>query len=378
MGNRLSYSQARLYSECGQKYKYYYKDKLREKTKSGALLFGSAFDKATESLLKHNIKHGNWDFDEVSVFDAAWGNAEINKVVHDATDCPLIGYAAADFDYELLKEEDIKFLKAKIFELGFGEPDLEAFYKELAELKKQNDSHIRTWTEAENRLHNLSNWLSMRRKGHLMLLANRKYILPKIEKVIGAQIVGELTNDEGDTVISYLDLECMWDGQHVIFDYKTSAREYDKDAVLVSQQLSIYGFTHNVPYGGYFVFSKHIRKNRVKICSKCGFDGSGGRAKTCDQECPGVVVKRGKEVEGMVRCGGEWNETIHPEALVDVLINELPKRTQEIVIENLNTINNGIKHEIYSRNFNSCKTGYGRCPYFDLCYKNDDSNLEKT
>jgi hypothetical protein len=383
VGNRLSYSQSRLYSECGMKYKFHYVDRLREKTKSGALLFGSAVDKAWESLLKHHLKAGNWDFNEYETFDNTWARCEINGKYHDAPTCELIGYGAADFDYELLTSDDLKFLTAKCEEmlpdlLQEKEGNLEAAYKQLAEFRSMNDNKQRKWQGKEYALHNLFNWMSMRRKGYLMLVANREKVLPRIKQVLGAQKAGELTNDNGETVVSYLDLECIWeDGRHVILDYKTSARDYDPDAVLISQQLAIYGYTHSVPNGGYLVFKKQIRKNRTKKCKLCGFNGNDNRAKTCPEERLGMVVKRGKEVEDMVRCNGEWDETITPECVVDVIIDALPQRLQDIVVENLNTINNAISAQVFSRNFNSCKTGYGRCPFFNKCYKDDDSELEK-
>lgn len=385
VANRLSYSQIRLYNECGMKYKYHYVDGYREKTKSGALLFGSAVDKTFENVLK------NRDINDHDEFDKQWQRGEINGKYYDLPECVLVGYGASDFDYELLQEDDITFLKAKVTELcphynnacykkkdeeKAEVPTLEQVYEMLADLKKQNDNHIRPWEEAELRLHNLFNWLCMRRKGHLMCDANRKEILPKIKQVLGLQKTGELKNEESDVVRSFLDVECIWDdgspdGVHVILDYKTAGQEYDPDSVETSPQLTIYCYTHGVQTAGFVVFLKQIKKNRKKTCVDCGHDGikDTGRlttARTCDK-----TLNNGK------RCGGAWKETITPECKVQTIIKPIPERTTEIVMENVESTNISITNKIFNRNFNACKQGYGRCAFFDLCFKNRTDNLEK-
>lgn len=369
VANRLSYSQIRLYNECGMKYKYHYVDGYREKTKSGALLFGSAIDKTFEEILRNP----NSTESDHEIFDRNWQKGEINKRTFELPECTLVGYGSSDFDYELLKDDDLRFLQAKKAELvpRFSiKESLEEIYSELADLKKQNDNHIRPWEEGELKLHNLFNWLCLRRKGHLMCDTNRKEILPKIKKVLGLQKRSELVNETNDTLLGYLDVECIWDdgspeGLHCILDYKTAGQEYDADSVETSPQLTIYCYSNNIPNAGFVVFLKQIKKNRQKVCVSCGFDGSGGRHKTCNNETNGK------------RCGGAWNETITPECKVQTIVKAIPERTIEIVMENVETTNVSITNKIFNRNFNACKQAYGRCAFFNLCYKNDDKDLEK-
>lgn len=356
--SRLSYSQLRMYGECGKKYEYSYVKKLRERTKSGALLFGTAFDKATEAVLKDTT------VDEKAVFDAIWTNQEINGRVVYVPDSTLVGYSASDFDADLLLDEDKKFLAAKLAELvpELGEDAIQAM-SQCASFKKQ--AAFRRFKENEQKYLNIGNWLSLRRKGHLMLETNRKEILPRIKKVLGTQVKIELGNDGGDTLLGYVDAYLQWDdGTDVVFDYKTSASEYDEGAVLVSPQLTIYTHALGVKRAGYLVFIKAIKKNKEKVCSKCSFIGTGSRAKTCTNEATGK------------RCSGEWTETVRPEARVQILVDDIPARTEEIVLDNIESINKAIKAEIYPRNLNACTGGF-RCPYINLCYKNDDSDLEK-
>jgi hypothetical protein len=364
MSNRLSYSQIRLYSECGQKYAYYYRERLRERTKSGALLFGSAFDKAIESV------HKNRDANEFQVFDEVFTNQEINGRVTYLPDCTLVVYAASDFDADLLKEEDLTFLNAKAKELLpelYAElgGDIREIATKCATYKKQRA--FRKMREEEVKFHNLANWFSLRRKGHLMLHAHRKEVLPMISKVHGTQVKVELANDTGDTLIGYVDLVCELYSvpEKVIIDYKTSSIEYEADSVATSPQLTIYSHALDIKKCGYFVFRKGILKNKVKKCIKCGFDGSGGRSKTCNNEVDGD------------RCHGAWVETIDPKVDIQIIVAEIPARTEEIILQNVNEINKAISQGIFIRNLGSCHGAFGACPYLSLCFRNEMGDVEK-
>lgn len=360
MNNRLSYSQIRLYQECPKKFEYYYNSKLREKVRSGSLFFGSAIDRAIESVLKDPT------IDEKAVFDKEFTEAEINKRKVQVCTSPLVVYSERDFDAELLTEEDWRFLAAKARELlPREEGTSEEILKRCAGYKKQKA--YRHLKEEELIYYNIGNWLSMRRKGHLMLDAHRKKILPKIKKIVGTQVKIELKNDKEDSVIGYADLICRFEGhdEDIVIDYKTSGMEYEEDSVIMSQQLTLYTHALDLKKAGYIVFRKNILKNRVKTCSVCRNDGTGKRHKTCD-----VVVEE-------KRCGGEWLEAIKPEVDIQIIINEIPPRTTEIVMENLEVINKAIHNETFPRNLNSCKGGYGICAYFSLCYKNKMDGLEK-
>lgn len=356
---RLSYSQIRLFSECGMKYKYSYIDRIREKTKSGALLFGTAIDKAIEACLK------NTESDEFKVFDDTFTRQEINKNVVYIPDSLLVVYAASDFDADLLQEEDVKFLSAKLTELlpEMAEQGIEAAFKHCATAKKQRA--FRHFKETEHKFLNLCNWMSMRRKGHIMLKAHRERVLPNITKVVGTQVKVELDNGH-DSLVGYADLVAHWmgDDQPTVFDYKTSSIEYEADSVLTSPQLTIYSHALGVKKAGYIVFRKGILKNKIKTCSVCGADGTGSRAKSCTSESSGK------------RCGGPWSETIKPEVDIQIITDLIPEQTENIVLENVDVVNKAIHSGVFTRNFSACKQGYGDCPYIKLCFKNSMDDLE--
>jgi PD-(D/E)XK nuclease superfamily len=362
MGNQLSYSRTRLYQECGQKYKYSYIDKLREKTKSGALFFGTAIDKAIEEMI--NDPRCN---DHI-VFDEAFTNSDINGKKIYIPESTKVVYSASDFDSDLLTDEDWIFLQAKQKELL---PELVAegldpigCVQECAMFKKQRA--FRNFRENENRYLNLANWLSMRRKGHIILSACREKILPQITKVVGTQVKVELDNGE-DTLLGFADLVCYWnsDTEPTVWDFKTSSIDYEEDSVKTSSQLSIYANSLGINKAGYIVFKKGIHKNKTKTCNTCGFDGSGSRAKTCTDDSSGK------------RCNGEWRETIRPEAVIQIIQDIIPQRMSDIVMDNVDNINRAIKAGIFVRNFDSCVRPYGRCAYYNACHTGDESDLEK-
>jgi hypothetical protein len=363
MNTRLSYSQVRQYSECGKKYEYNYILRLREKVKSGALFFGTAFDQAIEAVVK------NPSISEKDIFDKVFSNQELNGRNVYLPDSTLVVYAATDYDGDLLTDSDRQFLTAKAKELlpelfiECGE-DIEELYKKCATFKKQKGfRHFRT---EENQFLNLCCWFSLRRKGHLMLDAHRKEVLPKITKVVGTQVRVDLVNSEGDALLGYADLIAHWmdEDQPTVIDYKTSASEYAEDSVLTSPQLAIYSHALNIPKASFIVFRKGILKNKVKICSKCGFDGSGSRAKTCTNDNAGK------------RCGAEWTETIKPQVDIQIIRDTIPKRTEQIVMENIDQANKGIKAGVFIRNFAACDN-FGGCPYRNKCFKNSDDGLEQ-
>lgn len=356
MSNRLSYSALRLFSECGQRYKYHYVDRLRERVRSGALFFGTAFDKAIEASLQ------NPSCNEKEVFDKVWLEQDLNGVMTNLSTSTEVVYAQSDMDWELLTEEDMRHLNAKCAEADIP-VDAEEVFAGVATKKKSvglaniNPRHVA--------IYNLANWMSLRRKGHVMLEAHRTQIMPKIKAVKATQAKIELSAGE-DSLIGYADAVLTWEtDEDIIFDYKTSSRDYEEDSVLTSPQLTIYAHSLGIKKAGYIVFNKQISKNRTKVCATCKFDGTGSRAKTCTNEANGS------------RCGGEWTETIRPEARVQIIIDTIPERTEDIVVDNIDMINKAINAGIFVRNFNACKGTFGLCPYYKVCYNNDCSGLEK-
>lgn len=349
---RLSHSQAGRFQTCGQSYKYHYMDKLRSTTKSAALFFGSAIDKALDAMLKDKAEG-------YKLFDSTWATQDINGKPVDLKTSTLIVYANSDYDEELLHPEDVA--------------ELEGGLEAVAAIYKQKDViGFDLLSKEKKQLLNKANWLCLRRKGHVMLKALADQVLPNITEVLATQAFVELKNETGDTVIGYADLICRYKGydEPIIFDLKTAARPYEADSVLTSPQLALYVYglydQYKTNKAGYIVLSKQIRKNKLKICSKCGNDGSGKTHKTCD-----ALGADGK------RCHGDWTITVDPEAAVQILIDDVPQRTQDIVIENMEQVAQAVKNNVFTRSFSSCVKPYGKCEFWGMCYKESMDGLVK-
>lgn len=363
MKTKLSFSQTQRYQMCPRSYKYHYIERLRPNVQSGALAFGSAMDDALNNLLTSNTNPED-------IFEKKFTYQEINGENTYVPTAENLVYANSDFDNDLLTKDDFSFVEEKIKEgIISGSSNIMETYTLLRERKTKEG--LGKFSTKDIKFYNLLNWLCLRRKGFLMIDAYRRKVLPKIERVHVVQEYVCLENAVGDKVIGYVDLVADIKGVGtVILDNKTSSMEYEEDAVLTSAQLALY--THclsekfNTRKAGYIVMKKAISKNRKKICKVCGNDGSGARHKTCNAE-----------VEGK-RCGGEWDETIDPDVYIQILIDEVPATTENIVMENIDSINEAIKCNQFHRNLNSCNNWYGgKCPYIDMCYKGSKKGLSQ-
>lgn len=370
MGNKLSFSSISKYTECGFKYFLHYKKRYRAKYFHSALAFGSSCDDGLNELLKTKDL-----LKALEVFDKKWNFQYINNVLTSLPKATNVVYADADTDLELLFPED----KVKL-ENEYGN-QWEQLYDNVSEQKG-----IVGWDNLPNESKEMFNyvaWLSMRRKGHVMITSYNEQILPKINKVLAVQHKTELTNADGDEIVQYLDLIVEWqDGSIILFDNKTSARDYDPEAALTSPQLISYYVKSKKEFGtnavGFLVMKKQILKNKKKICTKCKHDGSESRAKTCDEEYPGKVIKRNKEVDGMVRCEGTWDVTIDPKCFIQIIISPVNEHAENTVMSTFSDANDGIKKEVFHRNLKACGGGSAfRCEYFDLCWSGKEDNLIK-
>lgn len=354
MGNRLSHSQVSKYQQCGKAYQFWYLDKIRPSKSRSSLLFGTALDRAVGVLLSAEDSCVTPE----EVFDKTWTSQEINGKETYLPTCTSLVYAKSDFDKDLLTDEVEK-------KVGVSRETI------LSLVEKRTSLGYDELSLEEKEIVNHTFWWCLHAKGHYMLTAFRSKVLPKLTKVHSTQEYIELESGD-DKVIGYIDIVAEVEGhkEPIVLDLKTSAMEYEEDAVLTSPQLTLYTHAvsdkYNTRKAGYIVLNKNLIKNRKKICSKCSYDGSGGRHKTC-----------ANEIEGK-RCGGEWNETVSPEVYVQFLIGEIPKQTEDLVLENIDDINTAIKTGHFTRNLSMCTNTYGGlCDYINLCYKGQMDNLIK-
>lgn len=369
MANRLSHSSTSRFQTCPTSYKLHYIDRLRSTTMSSALFFGTAVDNAITAMIKGD--------DAELTFKSFWEFQDVNGSREYLPTSTSIVYANSDVDGDLLLKDDYKEI-AKILEFtGDISAEIDEVYKEKEYL---GFDHL---PEDRKVFLNVYNWFCLYRKGLVMIKTFRKEILPNITEVLGSQVPVKLDNGAGDLITGFADFVVRWKDQPepIIFDLKTSSRDYDERmSVITSSQLTLYVHAlseqfENTRKAGYIVLNKHIRKNKTKICSKCGNDGSGARHKTCAAMISEPMT--GPGTGQPIRCNGEWIETFKPEAKFQVIIDDIPEQTENIVLENMEVINEAITTGVFHRNLGSCTQPWGPCTFFNLCYKNDSRGLVK-
>lgn len=360
--SRISFSQLSKYNQCPRSYKHHYIDRLRERSVTAFLPFGSAIDESLNSILLDIKKHKEIKSDYKAIFDNKWQTVTINKVNYNLIDCTLVGYSKNDFILEILKPEDLSFIKAKAEELNIE-------YSDLYEVKEKLESEKNT-KRIELNAHkflNILNWLSLRRKGHLMLDAYVQNIVPEIEYVVDVQKKVELTSDCGSTLVGYIDavVKFKQDLEPCVLDNKTSSMFYTEDKIKFSQQLFIYAYALGLSRVAYAVMLKNIKLDKRSVCNVCGHESKSAH-KTCN-----AVNENGK------RCGGEWTLHLNPQCLTQILRDRVEENTKLVVIDNIAEINDAIKAKVFPKNLNTCTNLYGNpCPYLNYCWKNDKTNLE--
>lgn len=359
---RLSHSAVTTHSLCSFKYKLHYLERLRPIKQGSALVFGSAIDSALNDLLvTKDLKQA------VAIYDKALTFASINGVQVYVPTCLDVTYSQKDFDSELLEDDDFaKFSDKFKFEDQSKEAVLD-FADEC--LKAKKSKHYEMLEESTQQAYSYLTWLCLRRKGMILLKGYYDQILPRIKEVLSTQKTINLENDQGDSVIGFLDLAVIWeDGKRYILDNKTASQPYPDDAIQTSQQLALYYHAEKeemkLDGAGYIVMLKDINKNRTKICTSCGFDGSTGRHKSCPNE---VNEKR---------CNGEYKGTIRPEAKIQVMLGEVIPEAEDAVIDTFDLANEGIKAGIFEKNLNSCFNPFP-CSFRNLCHRGSYDGLVK-
>jgi hypothetical protein len=278
-------------------------------------------------------------------------------------------YAQADLDEDLLTEIDL----FKVHQFGkqfIPDNELDALDQAMnliSDLKseKKQEGH-RHFKPEKQLVLNYASWLSLYRKGELMLKEYHKSILPRIKEVISVQETIDLDNGQGDSITGVIDLIARLDNDEVyVLDHKTasSMNYYDEDSVRESPQLALYALAKGIQKAGFIVMVKSIKKDRIKVCASCD-NKEPSRAKTCDAEIKGK------------RCHGEWIETLTPRAEINILLDTVNPNVEESTLEVFNEVNKAISAGIFIKNLSTCGDVYGgRCAYFDLCHNNKLDNL---
>lgn len=217
---KVSHSAREMYETCNHKYYLHHIEGYRTSIKRSPLVFGNAFDLALNEMLL-----GSTSYHEL--FDTEW-----DKLSEDH-----IEYYKSDLMIELLTDEELS----------------------LSENKQY--------------------FISMKRKGHLMLDAYMKHIMPRIKSVVSIQGEIELegSSDDGqgtgDVIVGKLDLIAMIekdDGTVVkaLLDNKSTSAPYPKNSVQTKDQLPLYavGFP-DIETFGYLTINKKTFKTQVILDS---------------------------------------------------------------------------------------------------------------
>lgn len=165
------------------------------------------------------------------IFNQAWNFGDVNGQNIDLSKPGVIKFSKADYDPNILTNED------KI--------------------------------EVETSLADES-WISLRRKGWMILEAYKEQIIPRIKEVKFVQKDIKLENDNGDSFIGFVDFCAVWDdGRTIIFDNKTSSIKYADDSASTSEQLATYFEATKdelkVDAVGYVVIPKKMRKQKLPL-----------------------------------------------------------------------------------------------------------------
>lgn len=271
---RLSFSAREKYELCPYKYYLHYVMKYRSSLQSSALCFGNALDLALNDMLT-----GSQLYHEV--FDSEWSKYE--------TIADTIEYYKSDLDVSLL-------------------------------------------TEKEQTLSNpMQNFLSLKAKGHKLLIAYREQIMPRIKSVISIQ--GEVNilgyDDTGtateDSIYGKLDLIAMIENDKgevvkALLDNKTTSEPYPKNAVQAKDQLALYaaGFS-DIEWFGYLTLNKKNFKTQV-------------------------------------------------------ILDKIPEEKKEQVLDKFVTTLDKIKNNQFDMNTKSCYAFGRRCEFYTHCHKGYFSN----
>lgn len=327
MSINVSYSALECFEQCSEKYRLRYKEKLSSEKIPSPLFFGSAIDAAVELLLlkkKQNLSEKELDLllneDVFSVFDKTM--REQNGQLLERN--PLCEYFYSDFNATLLTKDDFAYL-SKAY------PSIEDWNDFFAYCKSYIKTHGELKPGSKLAFNNLC-WLSLYRKGEMMLAAYERDILPEIWEVFDIQKDISLINDSGDQLRGKIDFIASFKDDPTIrymVDNKTSSEPYKDDSVATSTQLSIYCEAEACDRGAYAVMEKKMRLKEPKARTQ--------------------LIK-------------------------DVISDEQKQKVFDKVELQLNNISSGVFEKKQSPK--DCAAFGRRCEFFDLCWNGSVRGLK--
>lgn len=337
---QISHSAVETYSECSEKYRLHYIEKFRNEKTNSNLAWGGAIDAGINELLKTKMDPPEILPTPYKTYMENWNKFTINGVEHDAKFCTLMEYNKIDLDPLLFTEYDYDEIRKY-----YPGKEPEQFIGEIVSLRDR----FPWWSyedmeESSKKAYNFLCWLCLARKAEMIFEAYQTDVLPRIRRVLSIQEKVELENDNGDTVVGYIDFIAeMDDGKIYILDNKTTSdfKYYNtgKDGISkiqTSPQLSVYSFVKDLDQAGYIVILKDIKAD--------------GRKKG---SLPKVKIK--------------------------IYLDSINREFQNATLNKFHLINSQIKGKIFNKKEDPklCMS-YGRkCPYWNYCWENTDKGLIK-
>jgi len=268
----ISNSQVDKWADCPTKWKFHYIDRIRSVYKPSSLFFGSAMDEALGRMKLSKKKPESFteeerklmEFTVEEVFLNTLRRQEHNGEEIDLKFSPLTSYFKSDFDLSLLTDEDFQEVSdfATENDLEISVDEIELFMEEcFAILKKGQLSGVELLT------YNLIGWLSLYRKGLILIDGYEKDIMSQIKEVFDIQKKVELPDGCGNTYIGYIDYTAIFLDEpetYYVCDDKTSSRAYPEDSVQTSTQLASYCEFEKTNKAAYSVVEKKIRKRNPR------------------------------------------------------------------------------------------------------------------
>ena len=374
---RLSHSAAEKYTQCPAQYKLHYIDRLRSEKTGSALLFGGALDEALNVLLETKLDNppetATDDLDRLKRgFDYHLSHQMVKKEMLDIRTSHYIEYFKSDFERDILTEVELKALSNFIEQAGYvkDEEDPESEAPSPFELYDEILGYMKDGQEINGTdlsFYNYASWLSLKRKGHMMLEHYKTEIMPQIKRVVSIQKKVELPNEDGDEMIGYIDFEAELEGTEgvITVDNKTSSKLYKKADINDKGQLLVYDeYTQNGK-GAYIVLLKKIAYIKKLTCQDCG-----EVTERAVKSCPAGGT-------GKNRCGGKLDLEKIPYIKSQILIDDIDEEKKDLHFQSLCAILSGVENNEFPQNRDACFQFGRNCVYYDHCRsKEGNKNLE--
>lgn len=257
---RVSHSARDLHSTCSYRWKLHYVDRIRSIFLDSPLFFGAALDEAFSRLLlekKLELTEKEQDLKDKTpeeIFDDKFAHTDYNDQWIYIPEYEFCRYSKSDYTANLLTKEDVT-----KWEANTGFTNAFKFYDDtLAKLSRKEEIPSKYMIA-----YNYIIWLSLRRKGHVLIKAYKDIILPQIKVVHTIQEAIDLPNESGDSISGLIDFTCEFvdtPGVVYICDNKTSSKAYKYSDLKDSDQLATYCEAKGNYNAAYVVVEKTLYK----------------------------------------------------------------------------------------------------------------------